>query len=138
MIDIVMQNKEFIGIVIAILTVFIPLWTLLITKSKEQKQLNFERFHKSVMTGISNVDSGHPIGLDAQVALLFELRNYSEYYPVISRLLEYNIARWSKEKHNSAQFKLLINEAKQTQKYITKNYLSRFFNKSSWKWKLPK
>src|SRR5690348_9372878 len=93
--DLVIKNKEFISIIIALLTVVTPLVSLILSKRKEQNQINFERFHKDLMVGLSN--QGGNVGLDEQVAIIFELRTYHAYAPVIKRVLNFQIDRWSKE-----------------------------------------
>jgi len=82
---IIIENKEFIGIAISFLSVVIPLAIFLFNKNKEQKQINFERFHKEFISGLSNQSKN--IGLDQQVAIIFELRNFPEYFLVTKRIL---------------------------------------------------
>ena|SRR4030042_2111871 len=124
MFDLLIANKEFAGIIITLLGVVIPLATFIISKNKEQKQINFERFHKDLMKGLANLDG--KTGLDQQIAIIYESRNYSEYYPVIRRILKYQIDRWRRLLKNSPQFKQLINEGKETIVFTNKNFLSRF------------
>ncbi len=56
MLNQLIANKEFIGICISFFGVAIPLAIFLINKGKEQKQINFERFHKDLMKGLANLD----------------------------------------------------------------------------------
>ncbi len=119
--------QTLISILIPLIPVAVTLITFLISKNREQKQINFEKFHNGLMKGLANLDG--KTGLDQQVAIIYELRNYPEYFPVIKRLLNYQIKRWTKELKNSPQFSELINEAKETRDFIDKNFVIRLFTK---------
>lgn len=128
--DWILKNKEFLGIVTSFLGIILPSATLILAKNKEQKQLNFERFHKDLMKGLANLDGN--IGLDQQVAIIYELRNYSDYYPLIRRLLLAQIERWNRTLTKNPQFEQLIMEANETIEFSKKNiigrYIGKFFN----------
>ena len=80
------QNKEFFGIAVSFLAVIIPLMIFLISKNKEQKLIKYKKFHE-LIGGLSNQDQNKKIGLDQQIAIIYELINFPEYYPVITRIL---------------------------------------------------
>ena len=128
MIEYIVKNKEFFVIIISLLGIIGPLTSFLVTKSKEQQQLNFEKFHKDLMYGLSNRKA--EIGLDQQVAILYELRNYPAYYPVIKRLLQFQIKRWKGELKTNPHFSQLINEANETLNFMSENFFKRFFYKN--------
>jgi hypothetical protein len=132
MIGYIMANKEFFGIIISFLGVVIPLAIFLVSKNKEQKQINFEKFHTYLIKGISNLKGD--TGLDDQVAIIYEFRNYPEYYPVVRRLLHFQIDRWKKELKESPHYSLLIDEAEETFKYIDKIALARLLIRLWSKW----
>ncbi len=119
----VIENKEFFGIVVSFLSIVIPSTILVLTKNKEQKQIIFEKFHKDLMKGLANLDG--QTGFDSQVAIIYELRNYPKYYPVIRRLLHAQIARWNIELKSKPHFSQLIDEAKKTIDFSLKNPISR-------------
>jgi len=127
MIEFIINNKEIVLIIISFLTIIIPLATFLISKNKEQKQINFERFHNKLMKGLANQEN--KTGLDQQIAIIYELKNYPEYYPVIKRILAYQIDRWGKLLKTTPHIYLLIDEAKETLNFIDKNFISRFLIK---------
>lgn len=118
MFEFILSNKEILGIIISLLGVVIPLAIFLISKNKEQKQINFEKFHTHLVKGISNQEG--KVGLDDQVAIIYEFRNYPEYYPVVRRLLFFQINHWNGELKNHPHYSLLINEAKETLNYMGK------------------
>lgn len=119
------QNKELLILIIPLL---IPLWKFIDSKSKQQNQINFERFHDSLMSGLAN-QGGEKVGLDQQVAILYELRNYPEYFPVVKRLLIYQIGRWEGLLGKEPHFNMLIQEANETLKYISKNPIQRLISR---------
>jgi hypothetical protein len=132
MIEFLTTNKEFIGIIVSLLGVVIPLAIFLITKNKEQRQVNFEKFHTYLVKGLSNQKG--ETGLDDQVAIIYEFRNYPDYYLVIRRLLKFQINRWKKELSSKPHFSLLIEEAKETISYMDKIAIVRLFIRLKSKW----
>ena len=127
MVNLIVENKEFIAIIISFIGVVIPLATFLVTKTEQQRQINFELFHNKLMSGLSNQDG--KTGLDQQIAIIFELRKYPQYYPVIQRILKYQVNRWKGLLNKSPQFKQLIDEAQITINYAGKNVITRLFSK---------
>lgn len=127
MINILSTQKEFIGIVIAFLGVIIPLVMFLINKNREQKQINFERFHEKMIRKISNI--GGSAGLDEQIAVIYDLKRFPGYYLVIKRILTDLIKWWKPQLQKNPHFIRLINEANLTLAFINKNLLSRYYSK---------
>jgi hypothetical protein len=125
-INLTIENKEFFGLVISFLALVVPLWQYINSKKKEQRLNNFTLFHGKVIKVISNMDSSAGIGLYDQIAGIWELRNFPEYYPVIKRLLEFCIKKWERELNEKPHFDALIQEAKITLEYINRNFVSRF------------
>lgn len=123
MITLIVDNKEFFGILVSILTVLIPLATFLVSKNKEQKLKNFENFHQFLIRGLANLDN--KTGLDQQVAIIYELRQYPRYKPVVIRLLRAQLKRWKSELEVKPHFQQLIEEAELTINYLKKNFLQR-------------
>lgn len=81
-ISVFISNKEFIAILVAIF----PIWQYFDGKKKEQRQIRFENYHNKLIAGLSNIQKG--FGLDQQIAIVYELRNYPEYYRITQRVLE--------------------------------------------------
>jgi hypothetical protein len=125
MLNFIIQNKEVIGIIISFFAIVVPLFIFLINKKKQKKQINFNRFHKDLIKGLSNQDGR--VGLDQQVAIIFELRNFPEYYPASRRILvEFN-NNWKKRQESEPKLKRLIAEAEKTMNYMNKNFIEKFF-----------
>jgi len=123
--------KEIISIIIAFLGVVVPLAIFLISKSKEQQQINFERFHKEIISGLYNRRG--ELGLDQQVAIIFELRNFPGYFSVTKRILIDSKEYWkliNKEKKlNDEGLRRLTKETNETLDYMNKNIIHRLFIK---------
>lgn len=132
----IINNKEFIGIIISFLSIIIPLAIFLISKNKEQKQINFEKFHK-VLRALYNKDN--EFGLDQQIAIIFEIRNFPEYFTVSKRIImdskkywklinsEFESPESKKKKLSDEGLKRLTKEADETISYMNKCIIYRFF-----------
>ena len=117
--ELLIANKEFLGIVVSFLGIIVPLYQYLSAKRREQIQKNFEKFHEMLIKKIANQDEKS--GLDEQVAVIFDLKNFPEYYPVTKRLLKKQINRWEGLLKDKPHMSWLIDEAKETINYIDKN-----------------
>lgn len=122
-------NKEFLTLIVSFITVVIPLAMFFISKDKEQKLINFEKFHKDLMYGLSN--QAGTLGLDQQVAIIYELRNYPEYYSVSRRILLAQIVRWNEKLKSKPHYYQLIDEANRTIKFSQMSFISRVLAKIS-------
>lgn len=115
----IIENKEFFILIMSLFGLVVPVWQFLYNKSKELRQINLINFHEKMISKISNLGD-IKAGLDEQVAVIFELRNFPKYYPVILRILSSNKDRWQNMLRNEPQFKILIDEADETINYIKK------------------
>ncbi len=123
----ILENKEAFGIIISFLAVIIPLFNYLNAKNKEQKQINFERFHEKIIRKISNLKID--AGLDEQITVIYDLRRFPEYYSVSRRILTDLKEWWMPQLNEKPHFKRLIIEADETIKYIdtNKNFFKRVY-----------
>jgi hypothetical protein len=119
------ENKEFLGIMVSFLTVIIPFTSFILAKNKEQKQVAFEMFHKDLITGFVNQDK--TIGLDQQIAIIYEMRNYPQYYPVIKRILHALLDHAKGNLKLRPELIRVIDEAEKTIRYTQKNPIERLF-----------
>jgi len=118
-------NKDFADIAIkgvvalvAILGVVFPVWRYLNAKSKEQNQLNLVNFHEKMLGKFSNQQGS--AGLEEQVAVVFELRNYPKYFPVTKRILTEAQNRLRGKLTERPELKMLIDEMDLTLGVINK------------------
>ncbi len=93
------------------LGVLIPLFTLAFSALKyvdirelEQRQQSFDNYH-GLIERLTNTDS-----MDAQAAILYELRNYPEYKDVSIRILNSYQVKWKAHEMLFAELNLAISE----------------------------
>lgn len=98
-------------------------WQWLSIKRAEERQRRFESFHKLVKDLVEPEERDKAMRLDRQVAIIFELTKYAEYYPVSKRILEGLLISWGETKANQR----LIDEINISLKYIKTVFLFRCF-----------
>lgn len=109
--------------VIAIgLTIISSLWALL--KFREYlKDKRFETYHKLIDNLVNEqVQPGGVLKLDRQIAIVFELRNFTNYYPVTRRILSDLKVVWNGNHR-------IVTEIDLTLDYISQNRIVRFFRR---------
>lgn len=130
-----------IGVIAAIFGIVIPIYKYLIDKSIRAKELRFKTYHdlikklvqpelleKNSVPNInkSNVYSNprniYGIMLDRQIGVIFELRNYPEYFEVTKRILFDLRSKWANDSANER----IIREIKYTQFYMETYMRKRF------------
>ncbi|MEZ6255695.1 MAG: hypothetical protein R3B92_02915 [Patescibacteria group bacterium] len=101
--------------------------TLLRERARKQKLENFEVFRKDLLAGLANVNE--KTGFDEQIGIIYELRNYPRYYPVIERILEFQVKHWEKEVKDidKKHYQILIDEANATLTYMNTSRIGRIF-----------
>ncbi len=119
--------KEIAAIAVSFFGIIVPLFQYLHAKKKEQDQVNFERFHEKIIRKISNRDE--KTGLDEQVAVIFDLRRFPEYYPVSKRILRDLKEWWRPQLEKNSHFSRLIKEADETIEFMDKKYFERLWLK---------
>jgi hypothetical protein len=110
------ENLEMFVLFVSFLSVVFPFWQYMNAKRKEQRWKNFENFHEKIVRKISNRNG--ETGLDEQIAVIYDLRNFPEYYPVTDRILSDLIKWWRPQIITTPHFDRLIKEAEQTLDYI--------------------
>ncbi len=111
------SNSELITIVIAL---FVGLWTLI--KFREYlKDKRFKTYHKLIDDLVNEQrQPGQVLKLDRQVAIVFDLRNFSSYYPVAERILKDLKVLWKDQKRIMTEIDLTLD-------FISKNRIKRLF-----------
>lgn len=123
----VVNYSAIIGLLISIFMAFIPFYKYLNAKKLEQKHKNFENFHEKMIRKISNQDG--EAGLDEQIAVVFDLRRFPEYYSLSRRILADLIKRLELKLEGEPYLQRLIDEADLTLQFINKKYFIRVFSK---------
>lgn len=114
------QNGQTLAIIVAILIAVIPaFWSFLRYLNLKNKELQHERFkiyHELVRELVQPDTPRQSMSMDRQIAVVFELRNFEEYYEVTLRMLE-----GLKEVWVDPRFGRLTKEIGHTIAYIAEN-----------------
>ena len=118
----------FIGVVVAIFGILIPIYKYLFDRKSQLQDARFRIYH-ALIKGLvepelqkenvideetGNVCNKYGIMQDRQIAVIFELRNFPEYFEVTERILNKLKIQWKSSTHN----KPTINEICHTLSYI--------------------
>lgn len=120
---------ELIGITLAILAIYIsiiqPIINFTLAQKKQNKDKRFKIYHELIDHFAGANGSAM---LDRQIAIIYELRRFPEYYPVTKRIL----SDWVKERNTSSipQIQRLVKEMELTIKYINCSWFKRRFSKN--------
>ncbi len=101
----------------------IPIYRYLSQKREEQKDKRFQTYHQLI------ADLASPPGgkLDRQIATVFELRNFPNYFELTKRIMTDLTILWRSDPQNAR----LVTELDLTLSYIEKK--SKWFNKWAYK-----
>jgi hypothetical protein len=112
--------NEYSGAIGIALTLLSGLWALLkLTEYlKDKKFQNYHRLIGELVDETSNPD--RVIKLDRQIAIIFELRNYSTYYPVTGRILADLREPWKNQQRAVSEIDLTLD-------FISKNCFVRSY-----------
>jgi len=93
-----MNSAELVTVILTVLFVGLPLsfsgWRYVNVRRSEQRQTRFENYHNLIGWLVEGRDAAKGPMLHAQIAIVFELRNYREYREVSVRILESLEKRW--------------------------------------------
>ncbi len=105
---------KIIGIGLAYFALLLPIYKYLQEKRLEEKDKRFLNYHKLIDELVGGF--GKIPMLDRQIAIVFELRNFKEYYPVTLRILTSLKQTWtaSQDPKNNR----LIDEINFTEQHI--------------------
>lgn len=82
-----------IGVVVTITVGLVGLFHYLSIKRAEERGRNYDRYHK-LLEDLNISPLGDAPFIDRQLAVVFEMRNFPEYYPVSLRILKRSLPRW--------------------------------------------
>ncbi len=85
-------NAQTISIVVAILIAVVPAILSFISylnlKNKELRHERFKIYHEFIRELVQPDSPGQAMSMDRQIAIVFELRNFKEYFELTLRMLE--------------------------------------------------
>jgi hypothetical protein len=109
---------ELIGLLIAVLAFFIPIYRYISQKREEQKDKRFQTYHQ-LIADLATPPDGK---LDRQIATVYELRNFPNYFELTKRIMTDLINQWT----NVTNTTRLITELNLSLNYIEK--MSKWYN----------
>jgi len=89
------ENSSQLGMLLAVLPIVWAAVQYLWAQRNELKHRRFETYHDLIKSLVQREDPNQPMMLDRQIAIIFELRNFKEYYPVSLRILRGLKESWS-------------------------------------------
>ena len=81
------DNSGALGVVLVLIPLTWAIFSYLSVKKQELKERRFQVYHKLIQNLVEREDPELPMKLDRQIAIIFELRNFKEYFPVTLRIL---------------------------------------------------
>lgn len=116
---------ELIGLLIAFLTFFLPIYRYITQKREELQNKRFVTYHE-LIRDLVQADEKGIMKLDRQIAIAFELRNYPTYYNLTKRLFTDLKEQWSNDPKN----KRIVKELSLTIEHIenNSNWFKRLLN----------
>ncbi|MBL7824156.1 MAG: hypothetical protein JNK69_12180 [Saprospiraceae bacterium] len=97
--------------------IVLPFYQFVIQKKLDEKDKRFRNFHKLIQDLVEAPTSGNII-LDRQIAIVYELRNYPQYYELIDRLLTDLMQYWADTNKSDPYLHRIQNEILLTLGYI--------------------
>ncbi len=115
------DNASIVSLLFGLLPLIWSVVSYIHSKKQELKQVRFEAYHKLIKQLVERDNPGLDLYLDRQIAVVFELTNFKEYYPVTHRILIGLRKKWL-ESSSSARYPVnrLIEEIDLTLKHISK------------------
>ncbi len=104
-----------VGIVLAYFAVLLPIYKYLQEKRLEERDKRFLNYHNLIDELVGG--PGKTPMLDRQIATVYELRNFKEYYPVSLRILAGLKQTWA-DRGDSNKNKRVLDEINLTELHI--------------------
>lgn len=82
------NNGSGLGVVLVLIPLAWAVFTYLSVKRQELKEQRFQAYHKLIQSLVERERIEIPMSLDRQIAIIFELRNFKEYFPVTLRIFK--------------------------------------------------
>ena len=120
----IINKLEAYPVITTIVIALIPaLWAFF--KFKEYlRDKRFTVYHQLIKELVEPEEPGIPLKLDRQIAIVYELRNFPEYYEISRRILEGLKEDWKEQ-----NLPRIIKEIDISLEYINKNKICKFMEK---------
>lgn len=130
--DFLKENNGPLGFALAFLTACWAVWNYFLIKRAEEETRQFQAFHLMVKGLVRGDGESSKPYVDQQLAVIYELRNFTQYYPITVRILERSKESWGSV-HGGWWADVLIREADLTIEYINRKGLTEsHYLKSAW------
>lgn len=111
-----------VAVILGYYTIFKPLYDYVKAQKFKRKDKRFKTYHNLIDTFVGA--GGAAAMLDRQIVIVFEFRNFPEYYKVTKRVLEGLRVQWNVPRNVVQR---LIAEMDITIEYIDSSYFKRRF-----------
>lgn len=124
--------KEYNGTVavfVSLITGGFALYHYIAIKKSEDAARRFTTYHKMIQD-LNIGEDGEAQYIDRQIAIVFEMRNFPDYYPATLRILKRSLPRWrlfAQTHPNPFSPNLLAEEAELTIRHITRKLNERSY-----------
>lgn len=117
-----------IAIFVSLITGGLALYHYISIKKSEEAARRFTTYHKMIQD-LNIGEDGEAQYIDRQMAIVYEMRNFPEYFPATLRLLNRSLPRWrlSAVGSNPLSPNLLAEEAVLTIRYIKRRMDERSY-----------
>jgi hypothetical protein len=115
------ENGTALGIILTLIPIAWVSYQYVLIKKEEERRVKFSTFHTLVKQLVERESADQPMKLDRQIAVIYELRNFKEYFPVTSRILTGLREDWGPTYGPPDKRKRLIDEIDLTLEYIKKS-----------------
>lgn len=82
------NNAGALGLLIVVLPLAWSAWEYMRLKRRDLRQERFKTYHELIKLLVERESSDTPKMLDRQIAIVYELKNFKEYFPVSLRILK--------------------------------------------------
>jgi len=114
------DNAGALGIIFVAIPLAWAAWRYFVQKRREGRSERFNTYHSLIKQLVEPEDEGVPMRLDRQLAVVYELRRFPEYFEPSLRILEGLKENWSKNVSPNDPKKRLLMEMDDTRARITK------------------
>ncbi|WP_458374956.1 hypothetical protein [Pseudomonas pergaminensis] len=119
-----------LAVLISIVVALIAFYNYIVVRRSEERGRQYDRYHR-LLEDLNIRNQGDAPFIDRQIAVVYELRNFPEYYPVTLRILKRSLAHWRYLEQTSKilnnRVNTLFSEAELTIGFIKEYYEVRSY-----------
>lgn len=127
-VDFLQKYNGTLAVLVSILIALIAFYNYIAVRRAEEKGRQYDRYHR-LLEDLNIRGQGDAPFIDRQIAVVYELRNFPEYYPVTVRILKRSLGHWrfleQTSRMTSNRVNTLFSEAELTLRFIHDYYTVR-------------